>query len=253
MVKLFANEAAAQQWQRAQNDPEASAFLVRKTCQDVEASPIPVSHGYGCVEHCAWLDVNRWLEIRRDALRGTDRLIEREVQAGDINTSGDHAEVHGERAAWVVLCEGPFTAAVRGLVPVAGDVLTVRIQGLELKSMVHGGVFLLPLGDHLFRVGSTFAWDHPFSGPRASAREHMLEKLKAMLPLPVEVVEHRWGVRPAARDRRPILGPIGEGRIATLNGLGARGVLLAPWCADHLLDHLFKGQALDPEVNARRF
>jgi glycine oxidase len=69
----------------------------------------------------------------------------------------------------------------------------------------------------------------------------------------VEVVEHRWGVRPTARDRRPLLGPIeANGRIAVMNGLGARGVLLAPWCADHLLDHLFNGRSLDPEVNVLR-
>jgi glycine oxidase len=254
LAKLFANEAAAAQWDRAQNDPDASPFLVRKTCADVEASPIPTPFGYGCVEHCAWLDVNGWLEMRGAALRERECLIEHEVQAGDLSSSADHVDVLGERARWVVLCEGPFTNAVRGLVPVAGDVLTVRIRDLRLTSMVHGGVFLLPMGDDLFRVGSTFAWNKPFSGPRISAREHLLETLKAMQPLPVEVVEHRWGVRPAARDRRPILGPLQEGgRIAALNGLGARGVLLAPWCADHLLDHLFNGWALDPEVNARRW
>jgi glycine oxidase len=254
LVKLFSNAASAQQWQRAENDPDASPFLVRKTCEDVETSPIPSPHGYGCVEHCAWLDVNAWLEERRAALREQERLIEREVNTGDIILSSDHVEVHGEAAARVILCEGPFMTVVNGLVPVAGDVLTVRIPGLQLKRLVHGGVFLLPLGNDLFRVGSTFAWDDPFSGPRASARDHLLKELRGMLPLPLELVEHRWGVRPAARDRRPILGPVmANSRISVLNGLGARGVLLAPWCADHLLDHLFNSCSLDPEVNALRF
>ena len=31
-----------------------------------------------------------------------------------------------------------------------------------------------------------------------------------------------------------------------------RGVLLAPWCAQHLADHLFAGKALDPEVSHAR-
>jgi glycine/D-amino acid oxidase-like deaminating enzyme len=33
-----------------------------------------------------------------------------------------------------------------------------------------------------------------------------------------------------------------------LNGLGSRGVLLAPWCAAHLADHLFNGAPIDTEV-----
>ena len=40
---------------------------------------------------------------------------------------------------------------------------------------------------------------------------------------------------------------------AIFNGLGSRGVLLAPWCAQHLTDHLFKGVPLDPEVDLERF
>jgi glycine/D-amino acid oxidase-like deaminating enzyme len=62
----------------------------------------------------------------------------------------------------------------------------------------------------------------------------------------------RWsGVRPASRDRRPILGITGP-RQAVFNGLGSRGVLLAPWSAAHLADHLFAGAALDPEVDLDR-
>jgi glycine/D-amino acid oxidase-like deaminating enzyme len=68
-----------------------------------------------------------------------------------------------------------------------------------------------------------------------------------MTSLPAEIVDHQAGVRPASRDRRPILGQ------NILNGLGSRGVLLAPWCATHLVDHLLAGRPIDPEVNASRF
>jgi glycine/D-amino acid oxidase-like deaminating enzyme len=68
----------------------------------------------------------------------------------------------------------------------------------------------------------------------------------------VEVIEHWCGVRPASRDRRPILGVTAPGE-AVLNGLGSRGVILAPWCARHLAEHLFDGEPLDPEVSVSRF
>ena len=70
----------------------------------------------------------------------------------------------------------------------------------------------------------------------------------------VELIDHTAGVRPASRDRRPIIGTVKDhSRLAVLNGLGARGVLLAPWSAQHLIAHLFDGAALDPEVDAKRF
>jgi glycine/D-amino acid oxidase-like deaminating enzyme len=130
---------------------------------------------------------------------------------------------------------------------VKGEVLTVRIPGLRSGAAVHRGAFLLPIGDDLFRLGATFSWDDVWSGPTAQAKEELLARLARMTLLPAEVVDHRTGVRPASKDRRPILGP------DILNGLGSRGVLLAPWCAMHLVEHLLEGKKLDPEVDAARF
>jgi len=150
-----------------------------------------------------------------------------------------------------VRCEGP-RAEGGFLVPVRGEGLTVRIPGLRLKHVVHRGVFILPVGDDRYRVGSTFAWDNVWSGPTEEARRWLLDKLERIVSRPVVVEEHWAGVRPASRDRRPVLGRLGA-QEAILNGLGARGVLLAPWSALHLAAHLFDDAPLDPEVDVRRF
>ena len=153
----------------------------------------------------------------------------------------------------MVRCEGAF-ANVEGLVPVKGEGLTVRIPGLRLTRMVHRGVFLLPtpaLGEDVYRVGATFQWDKVWEGPTDGGRTWLLERIARITALPVEVLDHWSGVRPASRDRRPILGITGP-RQAVFNGLGSRGVLLAPWCAAHLAEHLFAGAALDPEVDRER-
>jgi glycine/D-amino acid oxidase-like deaminating enzyme len=135
---------------------------------------------------------------------------------------------------------------------VRGEGLTVRVQSLRLKSVVHRGVFIIPLGDDRYRVGATFAWDNVWSGPTDEARRWLLDKLDRIVSRPVEVEEHWAGVRPASRDRRPVLGRLST-CVAVLNGLGSRGVLLAPWSAQHLVSHLFDGTALDQEVDVQRF
>ena len=178
-------------------------------------------------------------------------LIEREVGAVDVSKVDGGVRVHEATAPMLVRCEGP-RAEGGFLVPVRGEGLTVRIEGLRLKSVVHRGVFIIPVGDDRYRVGSTFAWDKVWSGPTDEARRWLLDKLERIVSRPVEVEEHWAGVRPASRDRRPVLGRT-TAHEAIMNGLGSRGVLLAPWSAQHLAAHLFDASPLDPEVDVRRF
>ncbi len=253
MVRIFGNAQEENYWIRSEADEQAAPFLSREQRVDVDRADIDRGIGYGIVNRCAWLDVNAWLDEQRTALIHANQFREEWVSKEDIVEHADHAMVKGESASFVVLCEGPFTA-VPGLVPARGELLTVRIPGLGLKTMIHRGAFLLPLGDDLYRVGSTFAWDDLFVGPTEEGIRVLLERLLKITRVPVELIEHAAGVRPAARDRRPIIGPIGEGsRVAVLNGFGSRGVLLTPWSSAHLLDHLLLGEELDPEVNAARF
>ena len=79
-----------------------------------------------------------------------------------------------------------------------------------------------------------------------------MDKLTRLWSGEIEVLDHWAGVRPAAKDRRPILGRTNEHE-AVFTGLGSRGALLAPWCAAHLLEHVTKGAPIDPEVDAARF
>ena len=83
-----------------------------------------------------------------------------------------------------------------------GETLLVRIPGLEFKNMVHRRGFILPLGDDVYRIGSTFDWTNVWTGRTVEAREELLGMLRAFVKLPIEVLEHSSGVRPATKDRR---------------------------------------------------
>lgn len=250
LVKVFPTPREVDQWQRALQDPASAPFVHRHPEPEVDAAPIAAPHGYGTVWPAAWLDVPALLEAQRQQLLAAGQLTEREVAPSDIIATPDQVRIGEVQARWLVRCEGPF-GDVPGLVPVKGETLVVRIPGLQLSRMVHRGVFVLPLGRGLYRVGATFKWDDVFAGPSDEARAWLLERLRALVQVPVEVVDHAAGVRPTARDRRPLLGITGPAQ-AVFNGLGSRGVLLAPWCAQHLAAHLLDGAALDPEVDVAR-
>lgn len=251
LVELFPTAKEAGIWHLRRKDPELARMLTEGPSTDAAIEELPQPYGYGMVKRCAWLDVRRLLQAHRERWRDAGDLIEEDVGPEDVRAIEGGVHVHGSSASMLIRCEGP---RARGafLVPVRGEGLTVRIPGLRLKSVVHRGVFLLPVGEDRFRVGATFAWDDVWSGPTEEARRWLLDRLERIIARPVDLEEHWAGVRPASRDRRPVLGRIARHE-AILNGLGSRGVLLAPWAAQHLTGHLFDGTALDPEVDARRF
>ena len=71
---------------------------------------------------------------------------------------------------------------------------------------------------------------------------------------PYTIVEHVAGIRPTVKDRRPLLGkhPKYE-KLAILNGLGTRGVMLAPTMARSLYNHLENDKELDKVTDIKRF
>lgn len=251
LIELFPTAQEAGIWQLRMKDPEMERFLGLGTSTDPAIQAMPQPYGHGEVKRCAWLDVRAMLAIHRKRSVASGSLEERKVEEDDILRSSDGIEVFGRSAPLLVHCAGPFFNGA-GLVPVRGEGLTVHIPELNLGSMVHRGVFVIPIGNDLYRVGSTFAWDDVWSGPTAEARRWLLQQLERSILQPAEVVEQWVGVRPASRDRRPILGRMGSHE-AVFNGLGSRGVLLAPWSAQHLADHLLNGTELDEAVHPDRF
>ena len=67
-------------------------------------------------------------------------------------------------------------------------------------------------------------------------------------------MDHEAGVRPTTGDRRPLLGVHKDNhRLAFFNGLGTRGVMIAPLMAKKLYQFLENDQALDKEIDISRF
>ncbi len=250
-IELFPTAQEAGNWQLRAKDPELARMLGTGPAEDPAIEELAQPFGHGVVQRCAWLDMQRFLTAHRERWIAAGQLEERRVEMSDMTHGDDGVVVLDHSAPLVIHCAGAF-AELSGLVPTRGEGLTVRIPGLRLKSIVHRGVFILPIGEDRFKVGSTFAWEDVWSGPTDEARRWILDQLVRVVARPAQVIDHWAGVRPTARDRRPMLGRIAP-RQAVLNGMGSRGVLLAPWCAEHLITHLFDGASLDEEVDVMRF
>ena len=138
--------------------------------------------------------------------------------------------------------------------PAKGEILTVRIRGLTEERIVHRGVWLMPLGDELFRVGATYEWSQLDSQPTVTGREEICSRLKEFLRLPLEVIGHDAAVRPILKHQYPVVGMHpGQPRLGYFNGLGSKGSLQAPWLAHHFANALTGRGTLDPEVDMHHY
>ena len=62
------------------------------------------------------------------------------------------------------------------------------------------------------------------------------------------------GIRPTVKDRRPLVGAHPEHKnMFVLNGLGTRGVMIGPYIAKQLFNHIENEMPLDDEINIIRF
>lgn len=164
------------------------------------------------------------------------------------------------RARHVICCEG--AAAVRNpyfgwlpLTPNQGEVLDVECANLDTAQVLNRGAYVVPVGDARFRVGATYRWPPFTDGPTAVGREELAARLTVITDLPFRITGQRAGVRPAVRDRRPLLGP--HPTVPSLSfcgGYGSKGVMLAPRLAVLLADWLLDpATEIWPDVSLRRY
>jgi len=133
-----------------------------------------------------------------------------------------------------------------------GELLIIRIPKIQLNKMIKSGVFVVPIGDEKYWVGSTYEWDNLNDTSTGSARINLIKRLEKVLEVPYEILEHHAAVRPVFKHRRPVIGMHSEHQqLGIFNGLGTKGASIAPFWAAHFSQHLCEGTPLDKEVDVQ--
>ena len=170
-----------------------------------------------------------------------------------------HLEYQNLKAKHIVFAEGfgmhsnPFFNYLP-LDGTKGELFIIRAAELDLDVIINTSVFILPLGNNLFKVGATYNWDDKTSKPTAEGKQELIDRIKEILTCDFEIVEHFAGVRPTVKDRRPLLGSHFKHKcIHILNGLGTRGVMLAPAMALDLFDYIETEKPLEKSIDIKRY
>ncbi len=244
---------------------ELSDFL-RPNSNDDEYSPaVRNEHGGLLTLRAGWVDVPALLAGFRRYFETLGIFEESTFDPADLHIGDEVLTWRALRVEHLVFCEGVYATenpyfGWLPFNPVKGETITVKPAGTPpMPGIVNRGVWGIPRADGTLRVGATYVWPKGDGTSldwisTAEGRGFLGEKLRGWLRPEYTVLEGAAGIRPAVQGRRPLLGRHPDyPRLAIFNGLGSKGVSLAPFFADQLADHLILGKELDEAVNISRF
>ena len=245
-------------WFAASDKPNLAPFLstaiVHKKYKGIDAP-----FGYGEVLHTGYVDTVGLLTHYHQYLKGMNLFSSATFDYNALHVFDSHIEYQNINAKQIVFAEGfgmhsnPFFNYLP-LDGTKGELFIIRAADLDLDVIVNTSVYILPLGDNLYKVGATYNWSDKTNAPTAEGKQELIDRIREILACDFEIVEHFAGVRPTVRDRRPLLGTHSKHtNLHILNGLGTRGVMLAPAMALDLYNFIENGMPLDKTIDIKRY
>jgi glycine/D-amino acid oxidase-like deaminating enzyme len=246
-------------WFAKTSSPELSIYT--DTTQNPQPYAPYIHHPYGgiLIRQSGYVDIPHMLEAYKHYLIARKYYLNESFNYADMEVTDTQVSWQGIKAKKILFCEGthneknpyfhwlPFQQ-------VKGELLVVQIPGLETDHIINRGIFILPVGNYLFKVGATYEWDELNWLPTAQARQEITDKLKDLVRVPFIVIDHLAGIRPSSADRRPFIGLHPEyPTLGIFNGLGTKGVSIAPYFAHQFVDYLEDGKELSQEVLVNRY
>jgi glycine oxidase len=261
IVKLFADVAEKEFWLKKAEE-EVGFYLSKAIDNHFLNELIENPHGAAEVKSAGNLDTGVFLKAFRNRFIRQGCLLQEKFDHGDLSVSEGKVSYHNNDADKIIFCEGhhsvnnpyfkwlPFKLT-------KGELLTIQLKGtaqIPLNKVINKGVFILPLNNNTYKVGATYEWADLTEQPTEKGKQELIEKLKKVIQVPFEIVQHQAGIRPTVHDRRPLIGlHPAYPSVGIFNGMGTKGVMLAPYFAKHFSLFLDKKENLSEEVNCNRF
>lgn len=258
LLRRFASVEEQNLWFNASDKPKLEPYLSTQLIKNTH-NHINAPYDFGEVLHAGRLDTKKLISTYNTFLKSLDALIETKFNHQSLQTKNTSLIYKNIEAKHIVFAEGyglkqnPYFNHLP-LNGTKGEVLIVKATNLKIDFGIKSSVFIIPKGDDLYYVGATYNWDDKTHEPTEAGKNELVTKLKTFLKCDFEIVNHSAGIRPTVKDRRPLVGSHSEYKnIHVLNGLGTRGVMIAPYVAQQLYNAIEAQTPLDAEIDIARF
>jgi len=258
VLRKFASAEEQNDWFAASDKPGLTPFLSTELVHQNYCG-IEAPFGYGKVNRTGFVNTTMLVEKYKAWLFQKELLLTEIFDYIQLESHSNFLKYKKITARHIIFAEGfgmhanPFFKNLP-LDGAKGELLIIKAPGLTLDVALNASVFILPLGDDMFKIGATYNWTDKTEIPTDTAKQELVERLKEVLTCDYEIVAHYAGVRPTVKDRKPLIGTHSEyPAVHIINGLGTRGVILAPAMAKTLFERIENGTSLPPEIDISRF
>ncbi|NBR13637.1 MAG: FAD-binding oxidoreductase [Flavobacteriales bacterium] len=255
--RMFSSLQEREFWEKRQEIDEFKSYLNTINEADNNYSEAINEFGSGRLNQAFWVDALAYYEGNRNYFQSIDCLLDEEFDLAQFDEKT--ASYKGVEYDKVVFCCGylnkyiPFFAEAP-VEQTKGQTVTIESTDLPEDESLNRKCFVLPLGNHIFRIGATYEWNDESLTTSESSKDLLLEHLSVLGDFPLKILDQSVGVRPTVLDRRPIMGQHPElNKLFIFNGLGTKGYLMAPTLAKDMRAFLLEGKEMDKEVSLERF
>ncbi len=257
ILRIFKSVEEQNNWSVASDKRELQQFLSSQFLKNTHPS-VNAPFGFGKVLGTAQIHTANLLSGYRNYLKDEDILLSEDFQYEAIQQKENGVVYKNISAKKIIFAEGakvvenPFFPS-SAIIGNKGEYVVIKAPNLNVDELLKGPVYIVPMGNHQYKVGATYSRDDYGTVPTEAAKEEILSKLKTFINCPFEVLGQTAGVRPTTKDHRPLLGSLAENpNLVFFNGLGSRGFLMAPLLSEILLKYLEDNVPLPFEMDIKR-
>jgi glycine/D-amino acid oxidase-like deaminating enzyme len=256
LYKPFKSIEEQNEWMSRTADPIYDGY-VEQIFTHSAFDGIRDSFGGMLLKQSGYLDTIRFLESVRKLISREALLIDEAFDEDMLTPLTRSIRYKKYSADCIIFCQGVQSCKWFKWVPILplkGE--TIRIESsYRENNIINRGVYAVPVDPSgTWRVGATYSLTDQTAEITEAGRAELISKLDELVSFPYQVVDQEWGLRPTTHDRRPVLGRHPEHEsMYIFNGLGPKGVSLAPYFSHILVNDVENGQPLDKVVDLKRY
>ncbi len=257
LYKIFASKEDADIWNEKQQQDAYAAYLgdiIPTTGNDAINAP----YGIGRIQQACWMDVPAFIKLYRNYLKQQQIIAEEKLDIEALEIA-DVITYKTIQARHIIFCDG-YKASLQSLfsfIPFTlakGEQLVIHAPELNDDKVYTKNIFLIPKHVDTYTIGASFVWDDLTEEVTDAGRKEIISKLENMIRCNYTIIEERAGIRPTIHDRRPVIGRHPEYKnVHIFNGMGTKGVSLAPYLADYYVGILEQEADVFREISVNRF
>lgn len=206
MLKIL-SEDGIDFWKERIFANQLEAYLEVEPNLNFRNTGIPNSFSFSCVNKSGRLDIQKLIFAFSGFLTQQNSIRNEKLDYEKLVLQPDSVTYDNVTASKIIFCEGsaasqnPFFKNLK-FKHSKGEVLELKIPELNLNEIVSDEVFVMPIGNHRYKVGATYTWDDLNWETTDEARIELLEKFRNISSTHFEVLSQKAGIRPTMHDRK---------------------------------------------------